>query len=97
MSDLLCVQLVSYLEGGSLMWMMPLHLHVKSDYDDMINTTATTSKNKDWDKKSSNITTDNSRFKLWSHERLFCESIIMFFSGTWYLWYMYTTDGASLK
>ena len=26
-----------YLEGGPLMWMMPLHLHVyqKSDYDDM--------------------------------------------------------------
>ena len=36
--DLLCVQLVSYLERGRLMWMMPLHLHVdkKSDYDDMI-------------------------------------------------------------
>ena len=29
-------QLASYLEGGPLMWMMPLHLHVnqKSDYDD---------------------------------------------------------------
>ena len=33
--DLLCVQLASYLEGGLLMWMMPLHLHVnqKSYYD----------------------------------------------------------------
>ena len=29
-----CLQLVSYLEGGPLMWMMPLHLQVnqKSDY-----------------------------------------------------------------
>ena len=29
---------VSYLEGGPLMWMLPLYLHVnqKSDYDDMI-------------------------------------------------------------
>ena len=26
--DLLCMQLASYLEGGPLMWMMPLHLHV---------------------------------------------------------------------
>ena len=28
--------LASYLEGGPLIWMMPLHLHVnqKSDYDD---------------------------------------------------------------
>ena len=34
--DLLCVQQASYLEGGSLMWMLPLYLHVnqKSDYDD---------------------------------------------------------------
>ena len=34
--DLLCMQLASYLEGGRLMWMIPLHLHVnqKSDYDD---------------------------------------------------------------
>ena len=30
------MQLASYMEGGPLMWMMPLHLHVnqKSDYDD---------------------------------------------------------------
>ena len=30
-----CVQLARYLEGGPLMWMMPLQLHVnqKSDYD----------------------------------------------------------------
>ena len=31
------MQLASYLEGGPLMWMMPLHLHVnnqKADYDD---------------------------------------------------------------
>ena len=30
------MHLASYLEGGPLMWMMPLHLHVnqKSDYDD---------------------------------------------------------------
>ena len=36
--DLLCMQLASYLEGGPLMWMMPMHLHVnkKSDYDDMM-------------------------------------------------------------
>ena len=27
--DLLCMQLASYLEGGPLMWMMPLHLNVK--------------------------------------------------------------------
>ena len=27
--DLLWVQLASYLEGGALMWMMPLHLHVR--------------------------------------------------------------------
>ena len=31
--DLLCMQLASYLEGGSLMWMMPLNLNQKSDYD----------------------------------------------------------------
>ena len=33
--DLLCVQLTSYLEGGQLMWMMPLLLHdnQKSDYN----------------------------------------------------------------
>ena len=32
---LLCMQLAFYLEGGPLMWMMPLHLHSnqKSDYD----------------------------------------------------------------
>ena len=31
------VQLASYLEGGSLMWMMHLHLHVNQTYyDDMI-------------------------------------------------------------
>ena len=32
---LLCVQLASYLDGGPLMWMKPLYLHVnqKSDYD----------------------------------------------------------------
>ena len=37
-SDLLCVQQASYLEGGPLMWMLPLSLHVnkKSDYDFMI-------------------------------------------------------------
>ena len=36
--DLPCVQQASYLEGGPLMWMLPLYLHVnqKSDYDDMI-------------------------------------------------------------
>ena len=34
--DLPCVQQASYLEGGPLMWMLPLYLHVnqKSDYDD---------------------------------------------------------------
>ena len=31
--DLLCVQLASYLEGGPLMWMMPLHLHVNQKSD----------------------------------------------------------------
>ena len=41
MRSLLCVQLASYLEGGPLMWMMPLDLHVnqKSDYDDMMRST----------------------------------------------------------
>ena len=36
--DLPCVQQASYLEGGPLMWMMPLYLHVnqKSDYDMMM-------------------------------------------------------------
>ena len=36
--DLPCVQQASYLEGGPLMWMLPLYLHAnqKSDYDDMI-------------------------------------------------------------
>ena len=36
--DLPCVQQASYLEGGPLMWMLPLYLHVnqKSDNDDMI-------------------------------------------------------------
>ena len=30
------MQLARYLEGGPLMWMVPLHLHInqKSDYDD---------------------------------------------------------------
>ena len=34
--DLPCVQQASYLEGGPLVWMLPLYLHVnqKSDYDD---------------------------------------------------------------
>ena len=38
--DLPCVQQASYLEGGPLMWMLPLYLHVyqKSEYDDMMNT-----------------------------------------------------------
>ena len=33
--DLPCVQQASYLEGGPLLWMLPLYLHVnqKSDYD----------------------------------------------------------------
>ena len=35
---MLWMQLASYLEGGPLMWMMPLHLHVNQifdyDYDD---------------------------------------------------------------
>ena len=37
-SDLPCVQQAIYLEGGPLMWMLPLYLHVnqKSDYDDMM-------------------------------------------------------------
>ena len=36
--DLPCVQQASYLEGGPLVWMLPLYLHVnqKSDYDDMM-------------------------------------------------------------
>ena len=36
--DLPCVQQASYLEGGPLVWMLPLYLHVnqKSDYDMMI-------------------------------------------------------------
>ena len=38
--DLPCVQQASYLEGGPLVWLLPLYLHVnqKSDYDDMIST-----------------------------------------------------------
>ena len=34
--DLQCMQLANYLEGGPLMRVMPLHLHVnqKSDYND---------------------------------------------------------------
>ena len=28
------MQLASYLEGGPLMWMMHLHVNIKSDYDD---------------------------------------------------------------
>ena len=37
MRDLLCVQLASHLEGGPLMWMMPLHVNKqKSDYDMII-------------------------------------------------------------
>ena len=35
--DLLCVQLASYLEGGPLMWMMQLHLHVNQKLYDMMN------------------------------------------------------------
>ena len=31
--DLLCVQPTSYLEGGPLMWMMPLYWHVYQKYD----------------------------------------------------------------
>ena len=36
MWDLPCVQQASYLEGGPLMWMLPLYLHVdqKSEDDD---------------------------------------------------------------
>ena len=36
--DLPCVQQASYLEGGPLVWMLPLYLHViqKSDYDMMM-------------------------------------------------------------
>ena len=35
--DLPCMQQASYLEGGPLVWMLPLYLHVnqKSDYDDI--------------------------------------------------------------
>ena len=31
--DLLCLQVASYLVGGPLMWMMPLHLHVNQKSD----------------------------------------------------------------
>ena len=36
--DLPCMQQASYLEGGPLVWILPLYLHVnqKTDYDDMI-------------------------------------------------------------
>ena len=36
--DLPCVQQASYLEGGPLVWMLPLYLHInqKSDYDMMM-------------------------------------------------------------
>ena len=36
-SDLLCMQLASYLERGPLMWMMHLQVNQKSDYDMMMN------------------------------------------------------------
>ena len=36
MRSAICVQLASYLEGGPLMWMMPLHINQKSNYDDMM-------------------------------------------------------------
>ena len=32
--DLQCVQQASYLEGGPLMWMLPLYLHVNQKFDD---------------------------------------------------------------
>ena len=32
--DLLCAVLDSYMEGGQLFWMMPLHLHVNQKHDD---------------------------------------------------------------
>ena len=31
--DLPCVQQASYLEGGPLMWMLPLYLHVNQKFD----------------------------------------------------------------
>ena len=34
MGDLRCIQLASDLKGGPLMWMMPMHVNQKSDYDD---------------------------------------------------------------
>ena len=34
MWDLLCVQVANYLDGGPLMWMMPLQLHVNKKHDD---------------------------------------------------------------
>ena len=39
--EIICVQLASYLQGGALMWMMPLHQHVneKSDYDNDVGLT----------------------------------------------------------
>ena len=33
-SDLPCMQQASYLEGGPLMWILPLYLHVNKKYDD---------------------------------------------------------------
>ena len=40
------MQQASYLEGGPLVWMLPLYLHVnqKSDYDDMNDNGQTTSR-----------------------------------------------------
>ena len=32
--DLPCMQQASYLEGGSLMWLLALYLHVKQKFDD---------------------------------------------------------------
>ena len=32
--DLEIVQQANYLEGGTLMWMLPLYLHVNQKYDD---------------------------------------------------------------
>ena len=45
--DLPCVQQASYLEGGPLMWILSLYLHVnkKSDDDDDVSTAVQSIKN----------------------------------------------------
>ena len=68
--DLPCVQQASYLEGGPLMWMLPLYLHVhqKSDYDMMI-----------WYEQVVKLTCSNFR-----RSRQFTQNVKPYFLKTWH-------------